>query len=213
MVVLELGRWAVTLDDGGGTFPHGAFVKSRHDNTCNVLTVVPVSCKLSVNGTPGLFSLLLFFSWRRAFQEAQNWTSLRGGPSGRKGQLDCAWRETQILILACGPARLAPTAPLTLPVTPPVSIVRSLSCSLSPELFPPQAFAWLKSFTFRLVQGHFLTRPFLTTTLTLALLSTSALFFVAFTVRNHRVDLLILSSLAVAPGCVILKGLVPSSRL
>lgn len=80
------------------------------------------------------------------------------------------------------------------------------------ELFP-QAFAWLKSFTFRLVQGHLLTRPFLTTTLTLALLSTSALFFVALTIRNHLVDLLILSSLAVAPGCLILKGLVPRSRL
>lgn len=82
-----------------------------------------------------------------------------------------------------------------------------------PRTFSPQAFAWLKFFTFRLVQGHFLTRPFLTTTLTLALLSTSALFFVAFTVRNHLVDLWILSSLAVAPGCVILKDLVPSSRL
>ena len=80
------------------------------------------------------------------------------------------------------------------------------------ELFP-QASAWLKSFTFRLVQGHFLTRPFLTTTLTLALLSTSALIFVAFTIRNHLVDLLILSILAVAPGCLILKGLVPSYRL
>lgn len=82
-----------------------------------------------------------------------------------------------------------------------------------PRTFFPQAFAWLRSFTFRLVQGHFLTRPFLTAILTLALLSTSALFFVAFTIRNHLVDLLILSSLAVARGCLILKGLVPSSWL
>lgn len=96
MVVLELGRWAVTLDDGGGTFPHGAFVKSRHDNTCNVLTVVPVSCKLSVMLYSLLFLITILFM-EEGFPGSTELDKPEGGPSGRKGQLDCAWRETQIL--------------------------------------------------------------------------------------------------------------------
>lgn len=65
------------------------------------------------------------------------------------------------------------------------------------------------SFTFRLLRGHFVLRPFLTTTLIPALPGSSAFLFMALTIRNHLADLL--RSLAFTPGGLVLKGVVPSS--
>lgn len=70
MVVLELGPWAVTLLMEAAPFPVGLLCRLSEIILVTCLLLCLVSCKFSVNGASGLFSLLPFFSWRRAFQEA-----------------------------------------------------------------------------------------------------------------------------------------------
>lgn len=64
---------------------------------------------------------------------------------------------------------------------------------------------------FRLVQGCFLPRPSLTTTLTPAGRQPLSSWHLALTVRNYLVDLL--ASVAPPPGSLPLRGLVARSLL
>lgn len=123
---------------------------------------------------------------------------LEGGTLGLWPFPQCTWGKTQILILACGPVRRVPAAPLI--ITSHCSPFHSQVLELFPWLRTrfPQAFAWLAPSHSGCGPGSLPRQAFPEHPLTPALPSAAALFFKMLLIGNHLVGLL--SSLALAPA-------------